>query len=69
MTRAAGLVGPIDLEATGDGVIACRDGFRSGRLTPDAWKSLAARVGCVARLEEVDGSSLFSEIVPGADPV
>lgn len=54
-----GLLGPIDYEATGDGVIVCRDGFRATTFSPDQFAALAATVGAEAELEEVDGSSLF----------
>jgi 2-polyprenyl-6-hydroxyphenyl methylase/3-demethylubiquinone-9 3-methyltransferase len=60
---AAGLVGEIDLEATRDGVIACRDGFRSGTMRPGQFESLCAELGLRAGLHEVDGSSLFCEIL------
>jgi 2-polyprenyl-6-hydroxyphenyl methylase/3-demethylubiquinone-9 3-methyltransferase len=63
---AEGLVGEIDPEQTRDGVIACRDGFRSGTMRPEAFEALCARLGLPAALQEVDGSSLFCEIqVPG----
>jgi hypothetical protein len=64
---AEGLVGPIDRSASRDGVIVCEDGFRSGRLSPDAFRSLCATLGVRAEVREVDGSSVFCEIVkPGA---
>ncbi|MBD3401991.1 methyltransferase domain-containing protein [candidate division GN15 bacterium] len=58
-----GLLGPIDYDATGDGVIACTDGFRSGRLTPEQFASLCATVGMTSTIREVDHSGLFCEIV------
>jgi 2-polyprenyl-6-hydroxyphenyl methylase/3-demethylubiquinone-9 3-methyltransferase len=58
-----GLVGPIDQEASGDGVIICEDGFRSGQLSPKEIQALCAGLGIVAELTEVDGSSLFFEIL------
>jgi SAM-dependent methyltransferase len=58
-----GLVGPIDREATGDGVIECEDGFRSGAMSREDFERVCARLGLVAELTEVDGSSLFCEIV------
>jgi len=60
---AEGLVGPIDHEASGGGVIVCEDGFRSGQLTPKDIQALCAGLGIVAELTEVDGSSLFCEII------
>jgi 2-polyprenyl-6-hydroxyphenyl methylase/3-demethylubiquinone-9 3-methyltransferase len=60
---AEGLVGPIDQEASGNGVIVCEDGFRSGQLSPKEIQELCAGLGVVAELTEVDGSSLFFEIL------
>ena len=59
---AAGLLGRIDEAATGDGVIVCEDGFRSGRLTPADWEAVAERLQAPLALTEVDGSSLFCEM-------
>ncbi len=59
---AAGLVGPIDDEASGNGVIVCADGFRAGRLTPGDWTRLCSKIGLDPRITEVDGSSLFCEV-------
>ncbi|UCC73715.1 MAG: class I SAM-dependent methyltransferase [Gemmatimonadota bacterium] len=58
---AHGLVGELDLEATGDGVIVCKDGFRAETVSPDGFRSLLT--GYTApRIIEVDGSSLFCEV-------
>ena len=59
---AAGLVGEIDEVKSGDGVIACKDGFRSGRITPRGFSKLCAQVGCNPAIIEVDESSVFCEI-------
>lgn len=59
---AEGLVGRIDHVASQDGVIVCEDGFRSGRLTPDGFRSLSAVVGVNAQICEIDDSSVFCEI-------
>ncbi len=59
---AEGLLGPIDYESTGDGVIVCTDGFRAGRLTAGQLKSLCVEMGIQPVLCEIDGSSLFCEI-------
>ena len=56
-----GLVGPIDYAATGDGVIACRDGFRSGTATRSELEKLFSELGVTAVITEVDESSLFCE--------
>ena len=58
----AELIGPIDHTASGDGIIACLDGFRTGRLTPENWRLLCSRVGCDPVITEVDESSVFCEI-------
>lgn len=60
---ARGLVGEIDLEHTGDGTIACLDGFRSGRMTPDDFRELCAELGVAPEITEVDESSVFCRVV------
>jgi ubiquinone/menaquinone biosynthesis C-methylase UbiE len=63
---AAGLLGPVDLEASGGGTIVCTDGFRAARITTEGWQELCARLGVDCRVAEVDGSSVFCEIVKRA---
>jgi len=58
-----GLVGEIDREQSGDGVIVCRDGFRAGAMSPRDFTDLCARVGRTASITEVDGSSVLCEVV------
>lgn len=60
---AEGLVGRIDRVASTDGVIVCEDGFRAGRMTPDGFRGLCLNIGTDAHVYEVDGSSVFCEIV------
>jgi len=60
---AEGLVGPIDRKATGGGIIVCEDGFRAGQLSPEEMQSLCAGLGVDSEITEVDGSSLFLEIL------
>jgi 2-polyprenyl-6-hydroxyphenyl methylase/3-demethylubiquinone-9 3-methyltransferase len=63
---AAGLVGEIDHDRTRKGEIVCKDGFRAGRVSAEEFRSLAARLDAEPVVTEVDGSSLFCEIiVPG----
>lgn len=57
-----GLIGEIDDEASGEGVIACKDGFRATTVTADGFRALASEFGIVPIVTEVDGSSLFCEL-------
>ncbi len=59
---AQGLVGEIDEDATGDGVIVCKDGFRAETVGPEEFIRLAASVGAYPKITEVGGSSLFCVI-------
>jgi 2-polyprenyl-6-hydroxyphenyl methylase/3-demethylubiquinone-9 3-methyltransferase len=58
-----GLVGAIDDEATRPGTIVCRDGFSVGTMTRESFEQLCAQLGVAARPTEVDGSSLFCEVM------
>jgi SAM-dependent methyltransferase len=57
-----GLVGPLDEDASRDGLIVCRDGFRSGRADVALFESLASPLGVEPMIEEVDASSLWCEL-------
>jgi SAM-dependent methyltransferase len=57
-----GLLGEIDWEATGDGIIVCRDGFRATTIRPDDFSALVSEFRVDMRIEEIDESSLFCEI-------
>jgi SAM-dependent methyltransferase len=57
-----GLIGEIDREATHDGVIVCRDGFRAVTVDAEGFRRLVEPLGLVAHIAEVDGSSLFCEL-------
>ena len=59
----AGLLGRIDREATGDGVIVCEDGFRAGSMSEADLRGLCDSLGVPYEVVEVDESSLFCEIV------
>jgi 2-polyprenyl-6-hydroxyphenyl methylase/3-demethylubiquinone-9 3-methyltransferase len=65
---AAGLIGPVDRTASRDGVIVCDDGFRAGRLSPGDMRALCLRLGVEGAIEEVDGASVFCEIVKPRSP-
>ncbi len=54
-----GLLGEIDYNATGNGVIVCKDGFRATTVTPRRFQELTADLAADVKLEEVDQSSLF----------
>jgi SAM-dependent methyltransferase len=58
-----GLLGEIDEEATGNGVIVCKDGFRGTTFGPDDFLALAAEIGVSPEIFEVDESSIFCEII------
>ena len=57
------LIGEIDYQATGNGMIVCKDGFRATTADKATFEKLAARVEVTPRITEVDGSSLFCEFV------
>ncbi len=57
-----GLLGEIDEAATGDGIIVCKDGFRSATVRPTEFKAIAVSIGLKARISTVDASSVFCEI-------
>jgi ubiquinone/menaquinone biosynthesis C-methylase UbiE len=59
---AAGLLGEIDYERTGRGVIVCKDGFKATTVRPQEFCGLAGRLNLECRLVEVDESSLFCVI-------
>lgn len=58
-----GLIGEIDYDATGGGVIVCKDGFKATTVGPDEFRRLATDPDIAAEITEVDGSSIFCEIV------
>jgi len=58
-----GLIGEIDHHLTGHGVIVCKDGFRATTMNAESFRSLAAFLKLTPTIIEVDGSSLFCEVV------
>ncbi len=56
---AKGLLGEIDTENTGDGVIVCKDGFRATTKSPEEFEKLGRMTGYPFKIAEVDDSSLF----------
>jgi ubiquinone/menaquinone biosynthesis C-methylase UbiE len=63
LQAAHGLVGEIDWDATRDGVIVCKDGFKATTVSPDEFIALASEFNVRVHIEEVDESSIFCEIV------
>ncbi|UCF79114.1 MAG: class I SAM-dependent methyltransferase [Candidatus Eiseniibacteriota bacterium] len=63
-----GLLGEFDEEKAKNGVIECKDGFEATTVRPKDFLSLTAGLDAEVRLEEVDESSLFCEIVPRRSP-
>lgn len=59
----AGLIGAIDRARSGHGSIVCQDGFCAGRVSPAGFSALCAQIGVKGTITEVDGSSVFCEIV------
>lgn len=62
LQSAHGLIGEIDYQRTGNGVIVCRDGFHATTVSADGFRSLAGVLSLVPKIIEVDNSSLFCEI-------
>jgi len=57
------LIGEIDYQATDAGMIVCKDGFRATTADRASFEKLAASLGVIPVITEVDGSSLFCEFV------
>lgn len=56
------LIGEIDVEATGNGVIVCKDGFKASTVSPDEFVLLTSGLDCDSAITEVDDSSIFCEL-------
>lgn len=56
------MIGAIDDDATGDGVIVCRDGFKATTLDEDDFLALTRGSGGAREIVEVDESTLFCVI-------
>jgi 2-polyprenyl-6-hydroxyphenyl methylase/3-demethylubiquinone-9 3-methyltransferase len=68
MQAQEGLLGEIDEEATRDGVIVCKDGFRATTVGVERFRSLTAGLAESVEIFEVDGSSLICEITVDRSP-
>lgn len=69
LQASASLLGEIDHEATGNGIIVCKDGFRSGTVGEKGFKEMVISAGEDFRIEEVDQSSLFCVIQVKKDSI
>src|SRR6266702_2235536 len=56
------LIGEIDYQATGNGMIVCKDGFRATTADRQSFEKLAASLEVIPRITEVDGSCLFCTV-------
>jgi ubiquinone/menaquinone biosynthesis C-methylase UbiE len=59
----ANLLGEIDYERTGNGVIVCKDGFTATTVRPHDFLAMSRELNLEAKIEEVDESSIFCELV------
>jgi 2-polyprenyl-6-hydroxyphenyl methylase/3-demethylubiquinone-9 3-methyltransferase len=60
----AGLLGKIDRKRTREGFIETEDGFTATTISREQFLSYAAALETEVTVEEVDGSSVFCELVP-----
>jgi SAM-dependent methyltransferase len=60
----AGLLGELDEEKTGNGVIVCKDGFTGTIVRPGHFRELTSGLHAEVQIVEVDSSSVFCEITP-----
>ncbi len=54
-----GLLGEIDMDKTKDGVIVCKDGFRSATFSHEEMDAVGRKSGYEYEVTQVDGSSIF----------
>jgi 2-polyprenyl-6-hydroxyphenyl methylase/3-demethylubiquinone-9 3-methyltransferase len=60
---AAGLVGELDEPRCRAGTIVCKDGFQSFTVSGEEFSELVYGIGQTPRVNEIDGSSVFVEVV------
>jgi ubiquinone/menaquinone biosynthesis C-methylase UbiE len=65
MQSAEGLLGEIDDDRTGNGVIVCKDGFRATTYNKKDFEKLAGKTGHKFEIFEIDASAIFCEIIIG----
>jgi ubiquinone/menaquinone biosynthesis C-methylase UbiE len=58
-----GLLGEIDYDSTGEGIIVCKDGFRAGAMEEKEFRRLCRQIGIDPIITEVDESSIFCELI------
>ena len=58
-----GLIGEIDYDLTGDGIICCKDGFRAITFRDEDFESLLSNMNIDFIISEVDESLIFCEII------
>jgi ubiquinone/menaquinone biosynthesis C-methylase UbiE len=58
-----GLIGEIDEDETGNGIIICKDGFRADTVSFDDFITLTSGLETNINITEVDKSSIFCEIL------
>lgn len=58
-----GLIGEIDNELTGNGVIVCKDGFKATTFSKQEFNSLASHFPVKTSIYEVDSSIVFCEMI------
>jgi len=54
-----GLIGEIDYEQTGNGVIICKDGFKAVTILPKEFSKLSLELNLNSEIKETDNSSVF----------
>ncbi len=60
----AEMLGEIDYEKTGGGVIVCKDGFTASTVDRNRFLTLTSEINVEINIQEVDESSLFCEMNP-----
>ncbi len=63
LQSAHGLLGEIDYQRTGQGTIACKDGFYASSLTTGEFQALCTEQGITPELTEIDNSSIMCLII------
>jgi len=58
-----GLIGEIDYEHTGNGIIVCKDGFKAITYSGQEFLELAYNFNIQTKIHEVDNSSVFCEML------